>query len=476
MNIFLILIILLAGSVITYFSGDKLASKVALFFSAVATLFAGSLYFMYSGVETFQVAWVEKPLMHFALILDGLSLLLILLTSFITTVMVFAIRKYNYSNAKTLYALILLMSFAMVGVFLSSDALLYYIFWELSLIPIYFIIVIWGNGELEKRRKSAITFFIYTFAGSLFMLASILYLYTKTGSFLLQDFYNANLSDTEQLWVFLGFMAAYAIKIPIFPFHSWQPSVYQKAPMVGTVLLGGLMSKMGLYSIIRWQLPIAPHAAAELQVFILTLCVIGVIYGSILALKQDNIKRFIAYASLAHVGVIAAGAYSMSYDGILGAVLLIVAHAFGIAALFYSSEIIYQRTSTAKISEMGGFRTSAPFFSIIFLVTILAAISLPLSLNFLGEFAIMFGLYEISIWYAILVGTAMFLGAFYMLRMYQHVMLGELKSHTIADLKGGEYAVYALLILVLVIFGFYSTPLTDLVKPSLENIVTYINR
>lgn len=225
MNIFLILVILLAGSAITFLAGDKLASKVALFFSAIAALFAGSLYFMYSGVETFQIVWVAKPLIHFSLLLDGLSLLLVMLNTFLTAVLIFAIRKYNYSNAKTLYSLILLMSFAMTGVFLSSDALLYYVFWELSLIPIYFIIVIWGNGEKEERRKSAITFFIYTFAGSLFMLASILYLYAKTGSFLLEDFYNANLTDKEQIWVFLGFMAAYAIKIPIFPFHSWQPSV-----------------------------------------------------------------------------------------------------------------------------------------------------------------------------------------------------------------------------------------------------------
>lgn len=476
MNIFLILVILLAGSAITFLAGDKLASKVALFFSAIAALFAGSLYFMYSGVETFQIVWVAKPLIHFSLLLDGLSLLLVMLNTFLTAVLIFAIRKYNYSNAKTLYSLILLMSFAMTGVFLSSDALLYYVFWELSLIPIYFIIVIWGNGEKEERRKSAITFFIYTFAGSLFMLASILYLYAKTGSFLLEDFYNANLTDKEQIWVFLGFMAAYAIKIPIFPFHSWQPSVYQKAPMVGTILLGGLMSKMGLFSIIRWQLPVAPYAAEKFQTIILILCIIGVIYGSILALRQDNIKRFIAYASLAHVGVIAAGAYSLSYDGILGAVFLIVAHAFGIATLFYSAEIIYQRTGTARISEMGGFRASAPFFSIMFLISVLAAISLPLSLNFLGEFAVMYGLYELNIWYSIGIGLSMFLGAFYMLRMYQHVMLGELKSHKIDDLKAGEYLVYALLMVIIIFNGFYSTPLTDLVKPSLENIVMYINR
>lgn len=476
MNISIILVILLVGVVATYLSGDKLASKIALLFSLLTAVFAGTLYFTYNGVVDFSLPWVSNPAISFALKLDGLSLVMILMNAILVPIGILATQPYKVKNEKTLYSLILFMSFAMTGVFLSSDALVYYIFWELSLIPIYFIVVLWGNGDKSDRRKSAMTFFMYTFAGSLFMLASIIYLYTKTGSFLLQDFYNANLSHTEQIWVFLGFMIAYAIKIPIFPFHSWQAGVYQKAPMIGTILLAGLMSKMGLYSVIRWQLPVAPEAAKELQTVILVLTIIGIIYGSIIALRQDNIKRFFAFASLAHVGFIVAGAYSLTFDGLQGAVLLTVAHSFGVAGLFYAAEILFNRTSTPLISKMGGIRNHAPTFTAMFFLVILASITIPLSLNFLGELAIMFGLYQVSIWYTVFIGTTMFLGAFYMLRMYQQVMLGEPKKQVFADLTLREGVVFGLIIAVLLFFGIYPKPITELVTPSLENILMYINK
>lgn len=478
MNISIILIVLLTGIIITYFSGNRLAPKVALLFSTLVAVLSLSLYFTYNGVVDINIPWINKPAINFALRLDGLSLIMIILNSVLVAIGIFAIQEKvdNTPNARSLYSLILFMSLAMTGAFLSSDALLYYIFWELSLIPIYFIVVLWGNGERSKRRKAAMTFFMYTFAGSLFMLGSILYLYTKTGSFLLDDFYNANLTTTEQLWVFLGFLLAYAIKVPIFPFHSWQANVYQKAPMIGTLLLGGLMSKMGLYSVIRWQIPVTPQAAEQLQAPILIFTIIGVIYGSIIALRQDNIKRLFAFASLAHVGFIVAGAYSLTFDGLHGAILLIVAHAFGIAALFYAAEIIYKRTSTPYISQMGGFKNHAPIFTTMFLISVLAAIALPLSLNFSGEFSIMFGLYQVNLWYVVFIGTSMFLGAFFMLRMYQHVMLGEAKKDAFADLSTHEVIVFGLLLISIVVFGIYPKPITDLVTPSLENIVMYINR
>lgn len=479
MNIAIILVILLVGTIITFFSGNKLAPKVALTISIIAAVFSIALLCEYNsiGTMTYSLQWVKSPNLSFSLKLDGLSLLMVLLDSILIPIIILISIAKEVQFSRVFYSLVLFMSFAMTGVFLSSDALLYYIFWELSLIPIYFIIVMWGNGEKAKRKKAAMTFFIYTFAGSLFMMAAIIYMYTKVGSFLLTDFYNANLSDTEQIWIFLAFFLAYAIKIPIFPFHSWQANVYQKAPLVGTLLLSALMSKMGLYSVIRWQLPIAPHALHTFQNVAIILSIVGVIYGAIIALKQDNIKRLFSYASLSHVGFIAAGIYALTYDGLLGAVILILAHGFGVVGLFFSADVIHRRTNLFYISQMGGFKSQAPKFALAFLLMVLASITLPLTFNFVGEFTIMYGLYQVNIWYAALVGTSMFLGAFFMLRMFQHSMLGESSNKiSFSDLTWNEGFIFLLLTIVLFFFGVYSKPIVDIVSPSLHEILMYINR
>ncbi|MDR1090807.1 MAG: NADH-quinone oxidoreductase subunit M, partial [Prevotella sp.] len=255
MNIAIILIILLAGSIVTYLSGNRFASKVAILFSVAAAIFSIALYLNYGATgTTFSVNWISNPDISFSLKADGLSIAMLLLTTILVPVILIATQARELKNGKSLYSLVMFMSFAMVGTFLSSNALLYYIFWEMSLVPIYFIVVLWGNGEIVKRRKAAMTFFLFTFMGSLFMMAAIIYLYVKTGSFELEAFLNANLTQTEQIWIFLAFFLAYAIKIPIFPFHMWQANVYSKAPAIGTMLLAGIMSKMGAYSVIRWQL------------------------------------------------------------------------------------------------------------------------------------------------------------------------------------------------------------------------------
>jgi NADH-quinone oxidoreductase subunit M len=477
MDITILLIILLAGTFITYISGDKYASKTALTFSVVSAAYAVFLLIEYHTTgANYSVQWVQNPQMSFALKVDGLSLVMIMLDSFLLPVIILSVMAYKVPYEKVLYTLVMFMSFAMTGVFLSSDALLYYVFWEASLIPIYFIIVLWGNGEKSKRRQAALTFFIYTFAGSLFMMAAIIYMYSKTGSFALEAFYNASLTNTEQIWVFLGFFFAYAIKIPIFPFHSWQANVYQRAPLIGTLLLGSIMSKMGLYSVIRWQLPIAPYALHKFQYIILALTIIGVIYGAIIALRQRNLKRFFAYASLSHVGFIAAGVYALNYDGLLGAMILILAHGFGIIGLFLAAEVIFRRLNTNQIAEMGGIKGKAPKFTIAFLLMVLASIAIPLSFNFVGEFTIMYGVYQVNLWLLLFLGTSMFLGAFFMLRMYQQVMLGKTTNRPFIDLKPNETIVFVILVVALLFFGLYSKPIVDLVSPSLNEILVYINR
>jgi NADH-quinone oxidoreductase subunit M len=478
MNVSILLIILFVGAFTTFLAGDKLASKVALFFALSSLGFSIVLLNQFNAGENISVIhqWINQPNISFALQADGLSIAMVLLTLSLTPIIIFSSFGNIYKNAKAFYALILFMAFAMAGTFLASDGLLYYIFWELSLIPIYFIALIWGNGDVEKRKKAVVKFFIYTLAGSLFMLIAFVYLYQQAGSFLLEDLYKLNLSATEQLWIFLAFFLAYAIKIPLIPFHTWQASVYQKAPAVGTMLLSGIMLKMGLYSIIRWQLPIAPLAAKEYMYIFISLGVAGVIYGSIVALRQKDLKKLLAYSSLAHVGLIAAGTYTLTIDGLRGAVLQMIAHGFVVVGLFFISEIIFRRYETRTIAEMGGIRTQSPKFASMFLLLVLASVALPTTFNFVGEFTVLYSLSQINLWFAFVGGMTIILGAYYMLKMYQQVMLGETNTKVFTDVTFKEGFALVLIITVLFFFGMYPKPITDLITPSLENILTHINR
>jgi NADH-quinone oxidoreductase subunit M len=478
MDVTTLLITLLIGAFVTYFSGDKWAPKVALLFGLAS--FAGSIFLLNQynlGYDiNFTKLWISKPNISFSLQADGLALAMLLLTTALTPIIIYSSFENTYKNPKAFYALILFMSFAMAGTFLASDGLLYYIFWELSLIPIYFIALIWGNGDAEARKKAVVKFFIYTLAGSLFMLVAFIYLYQRAGSFLISDLTQLNLTSKEQLWIFLAFFLAYAIKIPLIPFHTWQAEVYQKAPTVGTMLLSGVMLKMGLYSVIRWQLPIAPLAAKEYMGLFIGLGIAGVIYGSILALRQKNLKKLLAYSSLAHVGLIAAGTYTLTLDGFRGAVLQMIAHGFVVVGLFLAAEIIFRRYETRKISEMGGIRAQSPKFTSMFMILVLASVALPSTFNFVGEFTVLYSLSQINIWFAILGGSTIILGAYYMLKMFQYVMLGETNTRIFADVTFNEGFTLVIIIAVLFFFGMYPKPIIDLITPSLQEILKAINR
>ena len=478
MDVTYLLILLLFGSFATYFSGDKLAPKVALFFGLASFALSIYLLMLFNAGQNidFLSPWITKPNISFALQADGLSLAMLLLTTALTPLIILSAFGNEYKNSKAFYGLILFMAFAMAGTFLASDGLLYYVFWEMALIPIYFIALIWGNGDAEERKKAVVKFFIYTFAGSLFMLTAFIYLYQQAGSLLIQDLYKLNLSSTEQLWIFLAFFLAYAIKIPLIPFHTWQAAVYQKAPTAGTMLLSGIMLKMGLYSVIRWQLPLAPLAAHEYKYIFIALGVAGVIYGSIVALKQKDLKKLLAYSSLAHVGLIAAGAYTLTLDGLRGAVLQMVAHGFVVVGLFFVAEIIYRRYQTSVIHEMGGIRAQSPKFTSMFMILVLASVALPGTFNFIGEFTVLYSLSLVNIWFAILGGTTIILGAYYMLKMFQQVMLGETNTRIFKDVTFTEGLILVIIIAVIFFFGLYPKPISDLITPSLENIITQINR
>lgn len=478
MTITLLLLLLLSGSFVTYFSGDKWASKIALLFSILACFVSIALLINFqNGADlNYNAIWIEIPKIYVAFKVDGLSMAMVLLCTLLTPLIVLSSFETNFKNAKSLYALVLFMSFAMVGTFISEDGFLYYIFWELALIPIYFIALLWGNGNSDERKKAVIKFFIYTIAGSLFMLAAFAYLYQKAGSFLLSDLVALNLSNEEQFWIFLGFFMAYAIKIPIIPFHTWQANVYEKSPSIGTMLLSGIMLKMGLYSVIRWQLPIAPNAAKEYIDLFIILSLIGVIYGSILALRQKDLKKLLAYSSLAHVGLIAAGCYALNQDGLSGAVAQMIAHGFVIVGLFFAVEIIERRYQTRMIDQLGGIRTMTPKFASQFLILVLASVALPGTYNFIGEFTVLYSLSQIDVLYAIFGGTTVILGAYYMLKMYQNVMLGESNKTPFKDVSPTETIVMILIIGFLLFFGIYPKPITSLIEPSIIEIVSQINR
>jgi NADH-quinone oxidoreductase subunit M len=471
----IVLIVLLVGALATYFSGNKFAPKIALISSIAAfgvTLLNLNAYQAGENLDV-NMPWISQLNINFSLHVDGLSLAMLLLTTGLLPLIILSGFITKFENSRSIYALMLFMGFAMAGTFLASDGILYYIFWEIALIPIYFIALNWGNGDLEERKKAILKFFIYTFAGSLFMLLAFIYLYTKGSSFDINKLYALQLTTSEKTYIFVAFFLAYAIKIPIVPFHTWQANTYSKAPAVGTMLLSGIMLKMGLYSVLRWQLPLTDEVAKAHVPYIVTLSIIGIIYGAIVTLKQKDIKKFLAYSSLSHVGLIAAGLYSLTFEGFQGAVLQMLSHGIVIVGLFYVVELIYSRYNTYEIKEMGGIRIQDTYFASLFMIIMLASVALPTTFNFIGEFNLLYSLFKVNIWYAVVAGTTIILGAFYMLRMFQKVMLGS-ETKSFQRITKQESIVLVIIVGLTIFFGLFPQPIIDLITPSLQSILTQI--
>lgn len=472
------LFIPLVFALLTYLSGNRYAKYVALaggFLTFVAAVFFKQP-FVNGGLApiTYTHAWIANPLVNFSLSLDGLSFMLVALTAFLVPLIIFTTYRKEIDNAKAFYALILFMEFGLLGVFLANDGFLFYVFWEVALIPIYFIALLWGeNKDKAFRNRAIFKFFVYTLAGSLFMLLAFIYLYQQTGSFSVASLYALNLSDKEQSVLFWAFFAAFAIKIPIFPFHTWQPDTYKEAPTAGTMLLAGIMLKMGIYGLFRWLLPVVPHGVAAWTPVVIVLSTIGVIYGSVIAIKQDDLKKLFAYSSFAHVGLIAAGVFSLTREGFQGAAVQMFAHGFNVVGLFFAAEIILQRTGTLSISKLGGIRSVAPKFATCFVIVVLASVALPTTNAFIGEFLLLFGVYEYNTWLAVVAGLTIILGAVYMLRMYQYTVLGETNSLTAGfeDLNWQELLVFALIIVAIFEVGLFPKQLMHMMQPSLDLIL-----
>jgi NADH-quinone oxidoreductase subunit M len=482
MLLVLVLFFPLVAAALTYLAGDRNAGKVAVALSAAEFVFSFVLLrrFAHSGIiSSYTHLWVANPKIFFAISCDGLSLLMVMLTTFLVPVIILSSISKQISNAKAFYALVLVMQFALIGVFVAMDGFLYYIFWEIALIPVYFIALLWGDSKDKEFRNTAIfKFFVYTLAGSLFMLVAFIYLYARAGSFMIQDLYALDLTTKEQCWLVACFFLAYAIKIPVFPFHTWQADTYKEAPTVGTMLLAGIMLKMGLYSLLRWMLPILPHGVVALNPILITLSVIGIVYGSIIAIQQQDVKRLLAFSSFAHVGLIAAGIFALTIEGFQGAVVQMLAHGINVVGAFYCGEIILRRTGTLEISKLGGIRSVAPKFATCFFIIVLASVALPTTNAFIGEFLLLFGTFEYNMWLSLIAGLTIILGAVYMLKMYQRIMLGETTTLTsrFADLTVSELSVFVILIAVIFVCGIYPKPILEIAGPALDNILKYTLR
>jgi NADH-quinone oxidoreductase subunit M len=424
----------------------------------------------------FDVAWIPNLGIDFNVGIDGISMILVLLTTITFPLIILSASKHNYNNS--FYALATLMQCGLIGVFTAKDAFLFYVFYELALIPIYFICGIWGGTH---RVKVTLKFFIYTMAGSLFMLIAIIYLYLKIPlphNFNIQNLYHLTLSATEQSWLFWAFFVAFAIKMPIFPFHTWQPDTYTEAPAAGTMLLAGIMLKMGIYGLIRLVLPVVPQGVLHWQWLAITLCIIGIIYASIIAFRQNDLKTLIAYSSIAHVGLMGAGIFSLTLSGLQGAMIQLFNHGISVVAIFAAIDYIEWQTKTRSIDQLGGIANVAKKFSVYFIIVLLGAVGLPLTNGFVGEFMILFGVYHYGAVAAAIAGLTIILGAVYMLNLYRHVFLGEPNELTVkfAEPNARETAIYYVSILFIVVIGVYPNLLLNISEPAVQNILTVFNK
>lgn len=456
-----------------FIKGD-LAKKTALISSLLVlgmNVFLLTQFDVNSKYNYFNhTPWIHDLGISFDIGIDGLGMLMLLLTNVLVPIIIYTSFNDERKGSNNFYALILMMQFGLNGVFMALDGVLFYMFWEITLIPIWFICAFWGG---EDRIKVTLKFFIYTFFGSLFMLLALIYVYTQTAdhSFALQSLYNANLSGTGLFFVYGSLFLAFAIKMPIFPFHTWQPDTYTTSPTQGTMLLSGIMLKMGIFGVMRWMLPIAPEASSQVAKWMMILSIIGIVYASFIALQKNDIKRIFAYSSIAHVGMIAAGLFSLTIDGWQGASYQMIAHGINIVGLFFIVHIIEKRLHTRDITTMGGIAKVAPKFAVFFMIITLGSMAVPLTNGFVGEFLLLKGIYTYNIWMAIVAGSSIIFCAVYMLRVYQLTMFGETNSLTekFEDLTTQETIVLTILSIFILVLGVLPNIIFELTNNSVFN-------
>jgi NADH-quinone oxidoreductase subunit M len=480
----IILALPIFGGAVSFCLKNTAARSWALF-SAVVTLFA-TFYMLYLCADAKSAEKIARGSYTLLLMdktqlwlgLDGLGLTMVLLNALSFPLIFIATYNTNYKNAKNFYGLMLLAQAGLMGVFIMQDALFFYFFWELALIPVYFLCSNWGG---EARIAATFKFFIYTFLGSLLMLVGIIFLYQNTQlaganqhGFSLVAFENVNkyITQNQQKTVFWLFFIAFAIKMPIFPLHTWQPQAYSQAPTATTMVMSGVMVKMGLYACLRWLIPIFPAAVQSFNGVIIALCIIGIIYGSIIAIKQDDIKKLIAYSSIAHIGLMAAGIFTLNQVALQGATLQMFFHGVNIIGMWMVVLLLERKTGISKISQLGGAAQQAPTLTIFLVIIALANIALPLTNAFIGEFMLFTGLYAYNPWLAAIAGISIILAAVYTLNMVQKVFYGNTNTitNTITDINLHEKIALTIVVVLIFMMGLYPQPMIDLTKKIIDNL------
>jgi len=418
--------------------------------------------------------WISSPNIHYHMGVDGFSVWLVVLTTFLTPLCVLISWKSIHERVKEFFIILLILETALIGVFTSLDLFLFYFFWEATLIPMALLIGIYGHG---RRVYAAVKFFLYTMIASVFMLASILWLYVKVGSFDFVTIQNAirngqvgNFPGAAH-WLFLGFFVAFAVKVPLFPVHTWLPDAHVEAPTAGSVLLAGVLLKMGTYGMLRFNLGLFPEQSRHNAPWIMVLALIGIIYGALVAMVQPNMKKLIAYSSISHLGFVVLGIFSFTTAGLNGAEFVMLAHGVSTGALFMLAGIIYERRHTYEIRELGGLATTMPIYAAFFLFMVLSSVGLPLLNGFIGEFLVLSGTFQARAVYGILGTTGVIWSACYLLWMYQRVFFGKVThdvNNTLPDLSGHERAALWPTAVVALVMGVAPLIWLNLIDPAAQ--------
>ena len=429
-----------------------------------------------------KASWISQFDVYYHIGVDGISMPLIILTTFSSILVLIAGWEVIQNRPAHYMAAFLIMEGLIIGVFSALDGILFYAFWEASLIPMLLIIGVWGG---DNRVYAAIKFFLYTFLGSVFMLVSLIYMYNKGGSFSILDMHNLSLSATEQAWIFWAFFMAFAVKVPMFPVHTWLPDAHVQAPTGGSVILAAIMLKMGGYGFFRFSLPITPDASLEFSEIVIILSLIAIVYIGFVALVQRDMKKLIAYSSISHMGFVTLGVFALflAYTpgaaegallGLEGAMIQMISHGFISAAMFLVVGVLYDRLHSREISTYGGVINSMPRFTGFAVLFAMANAGLPGTSGFVGEFMVILGVMQANIWYAVLAGTTLIVGAAYTLWMVKRVFWGEVTNPavaTLSDINAREFGILAILAVAVVAMGLYPQPVIDVMHVSIEHLL-----